>query len=44
MTRYCCPDCPDHPILNDGLVCIFCHGQYKWVKFVDVKHIKRKKK
>jgi len=30
MTRYCCPKCEDHPILNETLKCIFCGGQYVW--------------
>jgi len=30
MTRYCCPHCEDHPILDDGLSCCFCGGQYVW--------------
>ena len=29
MTRYCCPECGDHPILNN-LECIFCEGRYVW--------------
>jgi len=32
MTRYCCPDCEDHILLDDSLKCIVCEGQYKWVK------------
>jgi len=31
MTRYCCPECQDHPILDDTLYCIVCKGQYKWI-------------
>jgi len=30
MTRYCCPDCEDHPILNEQLECIVCGGRYVW--------------
>lgn len=32
MTKYCCPSCPDHPILDDNLKCIFCKGSYVWKK------------
>lgn len=31
MTRYLCPDCKDHPILDDSLICPFCLGKYVWV-------------
>ncbi len=30
MSRQCCPKCEDHPILNEGLHCIFCGGYYVW--------------
>ena len=30
MSRICCPECEDHPILSDTLNCVFCEGQYKW--------------
>ena len=30
MTRHCCPNCEDHPILNDCLECVFCGGMYIW--------------
>jgi len=31
MTRFLCPECPDHPLLDDTLYCMFCEGQYEWV-------------
>lgn len=31
MTRYCCPECEDHIMLDDSLKCIVCEGQYEWV-------------
>ena len=32
MTKYCCPDCPDHPVLNENLECYVCGGKYVWEK------------
>jgi hypothetical protein len=32
MTRYLCPDCKDHPLLDDTLECVFCGGKYVWKK------------
>jgi len=30
MTRYLCPKCEDHPMLDEELYCIFCKGRYIW--------------
>jgi len=32
MSRQCCPDCEDHPVLMEDLSCYFCKGSYTWVK------------
>ena len=32
MGRHCCPDCEDHPILDEALNCYSCGGHYTWIK------------
>jgi len=32
MGRHCCPDCEDHPILDEALECCSCGGYYTWIK------------
>ena len=31
MTRYCCPECEDHILLDEILHCVVCDGRYEWV-------------
>ena len=46
MSRYCCPDCQDHIMLDqDSLTCIVCKGRYVWLsikEYNQLKEIKRK--
>ncbi len=32
MTKYCCPECAEHPFLNENLECHVCKGKYVWKK------------
>ena len=36
MTRYCCPNCEDHPTLMENLDCYFCGGRYVWKDNIEV--------
>ena len=47
MSRYCCPDCQDHIMLDEGLNCIVCKGRYVWLsikEYNQLKEIIRKEK
>ncbi len=44
MTRYCCPDCEDHIVLDDDLYCEFCKGGYIWLSEEHAKILKSMKK
>ena len=47
MTKYLCPDCDDHIMLDqDTLTCIVCKGRYMWLsikEYNQLKDIKKKK-
>ena len=44
MTRYCCPDCEDHIMLDEDLHCIVCKGMYVWLSIKEYNQLKEIKK